>query len=294
MDTPELRKIVHTKLPFICADFLGLTNIIEEKPLNQVVDYLDAFNYVMVETNVYCASNITCLPKIQFISDSALVFIDNATKSIDFENYVKHMVKFLSVVLHKTIYDLNHRKACKRIPLRAALAFDEYIGMSQSRVFKTFSKINYSPDDRIDFYVPIITGKAVVESYDWERRQNWLGASFCPKAYRCMNDEHSKLLEELKSLKLIIEYDVPIKDNDVTSRQQKTYAINFNFEGYYEFLRYNLEKLEKQYAAVGKDISGKYKAAKIFLDFCNGRGFVISKQLLNNGDKGIMTTSRQP
>jgi hypothetical protein len=65
-----------------------------------------------------------------------------------------------------------------------------------------------------------IIGKPIVEAYEHEQRQDWMGCWLTPG---CIQEVSEEKLNDLTAERLILVYDIPLKSEDV----KKYYALNW-------------------------------------------------------------------
>jgi len=255
------------------ADALGFTKVVNRSLKDAIRHY--CWFHSQVTSSMHVRSSTTIRPKVSFMSDSALIYIDGAEVRTDVQNFndsiqIKLMTTMLSNIMLQSIHDLSRGDYSPVVPIRASFSFDEYFGSENFLVGYLSSSVGLTKET-----IPFgIVGKAVVRAYDWEKKQKWLGASFTPETYEYMNSNMRGIIDELKADNLIVEYKVPIECKG-EKKEIPSYAINFNYEGRFDELYQSLENSES--AAENDDISAKYRATKDFLVYCRDNNLVRRK-----------------
>jgi hypothetical protein len=149
------------------------------------------------------------------------------------------------LLLHNSIV-LSEQNA-KNPPLRGAIGYGSYLAKKDAQF------IEDSPNT-----VPLLIGRGVVEAYQWEQSQKWVGASLVPDNISILLEEQSDLVTKLISNGYIVEYDVPTKDGI-----QRSFAINYVTQGHAEPIYEYFSTREK---TSSMPVSPKYRASRIFVE----------------------------
>ena len=260
-------------------DILGFKDIVKnnEKRLNiqQIANsYHNYFINNVIESNKNNNTDI----KFQIFSDTVLLYLEYGSwsKSSRVENYKKNIYNYfnlLSIIMCNSVLLLNS-KVFPNVACNITGSFPIRGGIASGSIVAEAINSNY----------PILIGEPIIDAYEWEQQQNWLGISISPTSldsikslmspnyiYEDLDDFWSKLISD----NLLIKYGVPVKvkkENRV--EYVETYVVNFvpSEQKYINMIKNALlEKINTLSSDPLKRI--KYEETVKFVDF------IISKKL---------------
>jgi len=100
------------------------------------------------------------------------------------------------------------------LPMRGAISIGEFIYTND-----TITKRNINI--LAEYNTNILIGKAIVDAYQWEKKQKWIGISLTEKAKYIIETDKSKNIDNLISDNILVKYNVPTEEGNINS-----YAIN--------------------------------------------------------------------
>ena len=234
---------------------------------------------------LYSKENLKFKPKFQIFSDTALTYQkyeeDNGAKVGDYKEQLFDFFKHLCIVMVNSIFaftDSNFfANRISEFPIRGGIS-------SGAMIIK-----------HIENCTPILMGKPIIDAYEWEQAQNWLGLSINPNSISNITnllngfsnyEDTTESVEEdywqkLLDNNILVEYNVPTKIGPI-----KTFVVNFVPKHKQDILVKELKKSLVKYRNK-QDIYAKYYATQNFVDYIIDNKKEINSDLLVNGFSNI-------
>ena len=234
---------------------------------------------------LYSKENLKFKPKFQIFSDTALTYQkyeeDNGAKVRDYKEQLFDFFKHLCIVMVNSIFaftDSNlFANRISEFPIRGGIS-------SGAMIIK-----------HIENCTPILMGKPIIDAYEWEQAQNWLGLSINPNSISNITnllngfsnyEDTTESVEEdywqkLLDNNILVEYNVPTKIGPI-----KTFVVNFVPKHKQDILVKELKKSLVKYRNK-QDIYAKYYATQNFVDYIIDNKKEINSYLLVNGFSNI-------
>lgn len=237
--------------PLALIDVLGFRDLVSRQPLEAVVkQYL--FTQVMRCARDWIVPESA--PQSMVFSDTILLFPGpGAEPALSLER----MVIDLCVLISNCIVGSTHGMA---FPIRAGVAVGEFVATQEFR-FPVRESDGLGSEVLREIMFPMVAGKAVVDAYEWERKQKWVGASLSPSSVESLrkplDPAAAQVLDKLVARNDLIEWDVPTSHGLI-----KTFAVNFLDKRYGNSI---IEILENTIAKCADlSIKAKYLASARF------------------------------
>lgn len=280
----------HYDYPIKCIvaefDILGFKNIISKPKKNlNIKQIADSYEMYFTRNILYSKENLKFKPKFQIFSDTALTYQkyeeDNGAKVRDYKEQLFDFFKHLCIVMVNSIFaftDSNFfANRISEFPIRGGIS-------SGAMIIK-----------HIENCAPILMGKPIIDAYEWEQAQNWLGLSINPNSISNITnllngfsnyEDTTESVEEVYWQKLLdnnilVEYNVPTKIGPI-----KTFVVNFVPKHKQDILVKELKKSLVKYRNK-QDIYAKYYATQNFVDYIIDNKKEINSDLLVNGFSNI-------
>ncbi len=280
----------HYDYPIKCIvaefDILGFKNIISKPKKNlNIKQIADSYEMYFTRNILYSKENLKFKPKFQIFSDTALTYQkyeeDNGAKVIDYKEQLFDFFKHLCIVMVNSIFaftDSNFfANRISEFPIRGGIS-------SGAMIIK-----------HIENCTPILMGKPIIDAYEWEQAQNWLGLSINPNSISNITnllngfsnyEDTTESVEEdywqkLLDNNILVEYNVPTKIGPI-----KTFVVNFVPKHKQDILVKELKKSLVKYRNK-QDIYAKYYATQNFVDYIIDNKKEINSDLLVNGFSNI-------
>lgn len=265
-------------------DILGFKEIISNPPINMGLKQI-ADSYEMYFTrNVYGSKgNLQYKPNFQIFSDTVVIY----KRYMDWygQYFPNHKRKIYDFFRHLCIINLNSMLAFQdneffanrmsEFPIRGGISTGEIIIKD------------------VDCNAPVLMGKPIIEAYEWEQQQNWLGLSINPNSIETIknilqendmddnSNEADNYWNKLINENILVKYNVPTKIGLV-----KTWVINFVPQDKSDILTKELDKALKKYIKK-PSVYAKYYATKEFVNYVVEKNRTISRTLLQNDFSNI-------
>lgn len=280
----------HYDYPIKCIvaefDILGFKNIISKPKKNlNIKQIADSYEMYFTRNILYSKENLKFKPKFQIFSDTALTYQkyeeDNGAKVRDYKEQLFDFFKHLCIVMVNSIFaftDSNFfANRISEFPIRGGIS-------SGAMIIK-----------HIENCTPILMGKPIIDAYEWEQAQNWLGLSINPNSISNITnllngfsnfEDTTESVEEdywqkLLDNNILVEYNVPTKIGPI-----KTFVVNFVPKHKQDILAKELKKSLDKYKNK-QDIYAKYYATQNFVDYIIENKKEINSDLLVNGFSNI-------
>lgn len=280
----------HYDYPIKCIvaefDILGFKNIISKPKKNlNIKQIADSYEMYFTRNILYSKENLKFKPKFQIFSDTALTYQkyeeDNGAKVRDYKEQLFDFFKHLCIVMVNSIFaftDSNFfANRISEFPIRGGIS-------SGAMIIK-----------HIENCTPILMGKPIIDAYEWEQAQNWLGLSINPNSISNITnllngfsnyEDTTESVEEdywqkLLDNNILVEYNVPTKIGPI-----KTFVVNFVPKHKQDILVKELKKSLVKYRNK-QDIYAKYYATQNFVDYIIDNKKEINSDLLVNGFSNI-------
>lgn len=280
----------HYDYPIKCIvaefDILGFKNIISKPKKNlNIKQIADSYEMYFTRNILYSKENLKFKPKFQIFSDTALTYQkyeeDNGAKVRDYKEQLFDFFKHLCIVMVNLIFaftDSNFfANRISEFPIRGGIS-------SGAMIIK-----------HIENCTPILMGKPIIDAYEWEQSQNWLGLSINPNSISNITnllngfsnyEDTTESVEEdywqkLLDNNILVEYNVPTKIGPI-----KTFVVNFVPKHKQDILVKELKKSLVKYRNK-QDIYAKYYATQNFVDYIIDNKKEINSDLLVNGFSNI-------
>ncbi len=280
----------HYDYPIKCIvaefDILGFKNIISKPKKNlNIKQIADSYEMYFTRNILYSKENLKFKPKFQIFSDTALTYQkyeeDNGAKVRDYKEQLFDFFKHLCIVMVNSIFaftDSNFfANRISEFPIRGGIS-------SGAMIIK-----------HIENCAPILMGKPIIDAYEWEQAQNWLGLSINPNSISNITnllngfsnyEDTTESVEEdywqkLLDNNILVEYNVPTKIGPI-----KTFVVNFVPKHKQDILVKELKKSLVKYRNK-QDIYAKYYATQNFVDYIIDNKKEINSDLLVNGFSNI-------
>ena len=280
----------HYDYPIKCIvaefDILGFKNIISKPKKNlNIKQIADSYEMYFTRNILYSKENLKFKPKFQIFSDTALTYQkyeeDNGAKVRDYKEQLFDFFKHLCIVMVNSIFaftDSNFfANRISEFPIRGGIS-------SGAMIIK-----------HIENCTPILMGKPIIDAYEWEQAQNWLGLSINPNSISNITnllngfsnyEDTTESVEEdywqkLLDNNILVEYNVPTKIGPI-----KTFVVNFVPKHKQDILVKELKKSLVKYRNK-QDIYAKYYATQNFVDYIIDNKKEINSDLLVNGFTNI-------
>lgn len=169
------------------------------------------------------------------------------------------------------VADSFHFGDSEQFPVRGALAYGEFFA-SKDGEWARDSSFGLVQEKAKSFHV--LLGKAVVDAYEWEKKQKWVGASFSPTSAETFAQCQPRLLHLLREKSVLVDYPVPTDDGPI-----QTLALNFVTTFNHESLHRQIEALEK--SANDPAVKAKYSASRAFVEFIMDRSLATDNMNAN-------------
>lgn len=234
---------------------------------------------------LYSKENLNYKPHFQIFSDTAVTYQkyeeENGIRVGQYKEILFDFFKHLCIIMVNSIFAFTDSKffanRISEFPIRGGIA-------SGKMIIK-----------HIENYPPILMGKPIIDAYEWEQIQNWLGLSINPNSIGNIasllngklffnadeNDINEDYWQKLLDNNILVEYDVPTKIGPV-----KTFVVNFVPNNKQDVLVKELNKSLEKYQGI-PNIYAKYYATKQFVDYIINNSKVINSDLLKNGFSNI-------
>ena len=280
----------HYDYPIKCIvaefDILGFKNIISKPKKNlNIKQIADSYEMYFTRNILYSKENLKFKPKFQIFSDTALTYQkyeeDNGAKVRDYKEQLFDFFKHLCIVMVNSIFaftDSNFfANRISEFQIRGGIS-------SGAMIIK-----------HIENCTPILMGKPIIDAYEWEQAQNWLGLSINPNSISNITnllngfsnyEDTTESVEEdywqkLLDNNILVEYNVPTKIGPI-----KTFVVNFVPKHKQDILVKELKKSLVKYRNK-QDIYAKYYATQNFVDYIIDNKKEINSDLLVNGFSNI-------
>jgi len=107
------------RLSLIMADALGFTKVVNRSLKDAIGHY--CWFHSQVTSSMHVRSSTTIRPKVSFMSDSALIYIDGEEVRKDVQNFddsiqIKLMITMLSNIMLESIHGLSRGSAQQQAP----------------------------------------------------------------------------------------------------------------------------------------------------------------------------------
>lgn len=200
----------------VMADVLGMRALLRSRPLEEIARTVlapfarsGARSLTTTELGPDSTSDLTeefildlgfqQLPSITYalVSDSVLVlFPIDPSESDPLEAAIESIVRAASYFA-----DVIARSSRSAIWIRGALAYGEcLVGHAEGLV---------------------ILGEPILEAYEWERKQEWIGGILCPSAELLMRNGEQRVPGFLTANRCIAEYCAPLKGEPSTTPKER-------------------------------------------------------------------------
>jgi hypothetical protein len=219
-------------------DVLGFKNLIDKRPLDEIVkmyqELLEIGTPIKFSVSKESSNANNSITEDMFLmhtvfSDSMIIWTEPT------KNNINYFVYFLSLLMGHSIL--------KQLPLRFGIAYGEC---------------------EMDISAQIFVGRPIVDTYQTESNQEWIGGAFHKSCYS------APYFDLMKGLKFALPYDVPIKEE---KEPKLEFAVNWVCSTlYYDR---NLEGLRSALIEGADKAKQKYKKKWLntlhFIDSFSGR-----------------------
>lgn len=190
-------------------DILGFSKFVEANDLNTIVE-----SYAPLLTGIHfsVAGGSHDRPQLDYQVHSDTICILTRDDSLA---SLSELLRVCHMALFSYFYHLQGQLP-RRLPIRGAIAKGEMVFGDYQ--FST-QAINRPKVTTIPIHTLI--GKPVIQASQWEKKQEWMGVSFCPELYEEVVATPTFLAPLLDS-HLIVPYEVPIK----SEKTVMSFAIN--------------------------------------------------------------------
>jgi len=192
--------------PIAVIDILGFKDIIDNFDIEDISkQYRDCIDITLEAAK--------CYPKNDFIysiySDSIVVF----PKYNTLDDFLA-LVDICRLLLYG-VFCASIRTMSVFLPMRGAISIGEFI-YTYKPIKNTTNTIS------AEYNTNILIGKAIVDAYEWEKKQEWIGISLTEKTKLFFESLDSNLIDHLISENVLVNYDIPLKEGHTIN----SYAIN--------------------------------------------------------------------
>ncbi|MEI6093687.1 MAG: hypothetical protein WCQ47_08455 [bacterium] len=245
-------------------DVLGFRNMLKQSanPRNskEMLENLSySYKEVFIKTWHERKNNNFPKPRLLFFSDTifSCYVCDEKDK---FEYYIKYLSDVMSYFLACGLQKDEWGNIVVDFPLRGALSFGDIV------LFNEFDKAE--PGEYINS--PLIMGVPIVDAYDWERDQKWLGVSVVPQKRSCLKETYDPSL--LIENHYLVEYDVPKEKGT-----EKTLVLNYistdNIDSVRRYITSQIGRYEEM-----PDINKKYLETLKFVEYVHNHKYYLVKE----------------
>jgi hypothetical protein len=221
-------------------DILGFKQLILNRPLETIVESVERLWPQILRVSA-SLGDMEVGPRGDYIvkeakrpvsyvmfSDSIIFYAEDDPHSVKVPENFLSLVWCLSLALALGFSG--------KLPLRGALSYGEFYGDPDKSIF---------------------VGRALVEAYDYERRQEWSGVSFCPS----LVDEMARREVDMLRIPCVSKYAVPFKNG-----RQEIPAINWTP------IISNPASLESVFWHDSREVRAKARNTIEYYDYCNENG----------------------
>ncbi len=260
-------------------DILGFRNIILKPPIGINLKHIVDSYEMYFSRNIYDSkSNLNFRSKYQLFSDTVVTYMEYMDSNAKFiSKYEKRCFDFfrhLCIVMVNSIFAFQDNgffaNRISEFPIRGGISVGQIIAKN------------------VHDYNPVIMGKPIIEAYEWEQSQNWLGLSINPKNISeikkiLSSQNQSNYWKKLIDNNILVKFDVPTKAGLVN-----TWVINYVPTSKADILLQEIDKALKKYNKPGSDsIYAKYYATRQFIEYIIKENKLIPDELLRNNFSNI-------
>jgi len=258
--------------------------------IDQIAEsYQSHFISNIEDSNKDKATNI----KSRIFSDTVVLYLEYGNYvTTRLENYKEKIYDYfnlLAIIMCNSLLMLNPNvfpnmaiNLTSKFPIRGGIARGQIIAKE------------------VNSNTPILIGEPVIDAYEWEQEQNWLGISINPKhrlgIQQLLSPDpiHDNLYDywtQLISDNILVEYDVPVKIKKqredgayvVEAGYKKAFVVNF-VPKERRFVNLILSALESEIlSSSDSSIRSKYAETMKFIHFVTAKDkYIDTKKLKNN------------
>jgi DNA-directed RNA polymerase subunit RPC12/RpoP len=247
-------RIAGVVTPFAMIDALGFRQLVRKASLTEVYKA-----YMLLVGTAWAAARVPEKSSPQFFvfSDTLFIFPPSGDACETLERFIECVAALIGSSL-----GLAAAPGLMGLPLRGAVSFGEIVADSTHH----FPAVTGGGLPQLPEF-PLFLGLPIVEAYEWEQQQKWIGASLDPRCIGPLKERCGAAVERLCAANYLLDWDVPTAHGPV-----RTLAINHLQPKEVDSYRRALVDAEARH---DREVAAKYLATRRFLEHVIAQGRYI-------------------